>query len=187
MSYVNKGGPVLLCPVGDEFSMIGNTEFAYLESQVSGAFAYLNVISQDIFAMWFSNVRRLRIDYSMTELGSPVEDDSQEISQWKVDFLGGADVPNLDAHPNPKMTLALGVLSTFLNGDEYYQDSGAAGSFSYAFPLLLFKHLGDFYMFIDSLYSTTPVVTITTSVMTLVYTVGDFEITYVYTILETFY
>ncbi len=190
MAYTNQGSGIILCPDGEDYSMISDDGFAYLVDQMDNQYAHLEIISPEVFAMWFSNIRRLRIDYTLTEDGAPYDDGSEEISQWKLDEETGEPYdPNDDDHPNPKNILdgsELDVLSGPLS--DYFLDDGTPGVLPFAFPPGLFRHRGEFYIYIDNLYSASPSFSINTAAMVITYAlIDDFVATYTYTILDQFY
>ena len=186
MSYENTGGRILLCPTADNISMVGDDGFAFLQEQADLYGGYLDTVNEEIMAMWMSNVRRMQIEF--TSSAHPATNETEVVSQWKLDTDTTPLSRNLDPHPNPLNALSDGQLFYSNSFEMFFKDDGSAPYLGFFIPLNFFRHLGEWYMSLTPIYTISPdSVTITASSLVITYNFpGDVE-TYTHTILETFY
>lgn len=197
MSVLPDGSGVLLCPVGPEFSMIGDQDFSFLEDNDN---SILTEITPAVFAAWYSNAKKIRVTDTAKLEGEEPQVSTQDYTQWGFP-LNPDDNPvyaNTGEHPFPMSYYAniygdgFGVISSSFHG--------GSGSWFYAADLdgvivpadligRLFIHKDKFYHVIAHFLPPDALgeFIIDDGVISQPYSVGSGSFTREYKILEYFY
>ena len=186
------GSMVLICPVGPEYSQVGDDQFDFWSSDI---YSHVEEISASLFSLWYSNVKRVTTLY--TTVSSEGDETYRYASngvQWRLNELGVPTEKNTGSHPFPKMRISEGYFETPYTPEAnflYFNEEYPTDAYGSGLPFL-FIHADKFYFVTNLEYpddgDSTHTAVLTEDTFTLTFTdVGGPVITYRITIDETFY
>lgn len=183
------GSMVLICPVGPEFSQVGDDQF---DAWNTDPYYHVEEVSEAIFGKWYSNIKRVTTNYTVnsSEDGTIYSYASNGI-QWRLDRDTGIPVEaNTGNHPFPKLRDIISGLDTPYTPQAdwlYFNEEYPTDAYAANLPDL-FIHRDKFYFVTileipdSSDHSHTAVITGSSFTLEFVDTSGSATITSTYTI-----